>query len=150
MTAPVPMQPPQPPMLPQPTPPPSPFVDRVNESEPRVATVILKMTGKLMFDPRFAELKAKSPGWAALVEQKYQAAAQALQPPPVLPKGVSIQEKVDPSNVGEAEQNAIAGMRPPPQNHGDASPNTAQTPQGVNQPRTPSPHVSPKLPGPNG
>lgn len=100
---------PQPPILP---PLPNPFPDRPNDTEPQVALIYQKRLSKLFVDPKFMELKSKFPEWATLPEAMYMRVTQALQPPPVLPKGVMIQDKVSGGNIGAEEQAAMQGVQP--------------------------------------
>jgi len=61
---------------------PTPFPARPNDREPQIAKAIAKRLSKLMFDPQYSALVKKSPGWGTLVADKYNAAIQALTPPP--------------------------------------------------------------------
>jgi hypothetical protein len=90
----------------------NPFPPRANDGEPMVAMVYLQRLSKLLVDPAFDK---QPPPWQQTAIAAYQRAAIALQPPPVLPKGVNITEKADPSTVAAAEQGAISGMQKPGQ-----------------------------------
>ena len=127
------------PMMPQqpPVPPPSPFMPRANDQEPRIATLITKKFGVLMFEAEYAK---QPPEWRALVDQKYQAAVKALTPPPVLPKGVNIAMQGDASTIGAEEQAAM---------HPDQQPPVAQqNGSGVMQPGHPTAPQMPSFHGP--
>ena len=86
----------QPPPVPPQAPPfasklPTPFPARPNVREPQIAKAIAKRLSKLMFDPQYAALVLKSPGWGSLVATKYNAAIQALTPPPPMGQGPQAQ-----------------------------------------------------------
>ena len=100
---------PQPPVLP---PLPNPFPDRPNDTKPAVALIYQKRLSKLFVDPKFMELKTKFPEWATLPEAMYMKVTQALQPPPVLPKGVVISDKVSGGGIAQEEQAAMQGVQP--------------------------------------
>lgn len=102
--------PPAPPQTPPPPQPPvNPFQPKPNDTEPAVAMKWMKRLSRLMLDPAYDE---QPPQWQDLVNQKYMVAVQALQPPPQLPKGVTITAKGDPSSIGADEQAAIQGLKP--------------------------------------
>lgn len=95
--------PPQPPVLP---PLPNPFHDRPNDTEPQVALIYQKRLSKLFVDPKF---EAQPPEWQSLPIALYQKVTQALMPPPVVPRGVSIVDKVSGGDIGAEEAAAAAG-----------------------------------------
>jgi hypothetical protein len=98
-----------PPQLP---PLPNPFPPRPNDSEIIVATTYAKRLSKLFVDPQFSTFDA---GWQQTAIDCYQRAMQALTPPPVLPKGVTISAKEDaPEAIAAAEQAAATGKAPAP------------------------------------
>lgn len=101
--------PPQPPQAPPPAPPVNPFAPKPNDTEPAVAMKWMKRLSRLMLDPAY---DAQPPEWQALVNQKYQVAAQALQPPPQIPPNVKITAMGDASTIGAEEQAAIHGVQP--------------------------------------
>ena len=103
--APQPMQPPIPPS--------NPFPSRANDGEIAVATAYAKRLSKLFVDPQFETF---DPLWQQTAIDCYNRAMQALQPPPVLPKGVVIQAKAgDPASIAADEQAAATGKAPQPQ-----------------------------------
>ncbi len=111
MTAPIAPQAPAQPLQP-PVPPPNPFPPRPNDGEILVATTYAKRLSRLFVDPRFSDM---DPLWQQPAIDCYQRAMQALQPPPVIPKGVVIQDKVtDPASLAGAEQAAASGKAPQP------------------------------------
>ena len=72
------------PMTPAPVPPqlpplPSPFMDRPNDGEPKVAAEWVKQLSATMLSPRYSALKTESPAWAGLVDEKYGKAIQVVQ-----------------------------------------------------------------------
>ena len=141
MTSPMqPQQPQQPVMLQPPQPPPSPFIPKPNDAEPAKATVVMKRLSKLFEDPEFSK---QPPEWQQLPAMVYQAAVQALQPPPVLPHGVNINMKGDASTVGAEEQAALHPGQQQPQ-----QPVRAQNGEGVKQPSHPTAPQMPSMHGP--
>lgn len=106
------------PMMPQavpqpmqpPTPPSNPFPPRPNDAEILVATTYAKRLSKLFVDPQFSKF---DPLWQQTAIDCYNRAMQALQPPPVLPKGVVISAKAgDPATIAADEQAAATGKTP--------------------------------------
>lgn len=137
MTAP--MIPPQQPATPPPQPPvlpplPNPFHDRPNDTEPQVALIYQKRLSKLFVDPKF---EAQPPEWQSLPIALYQKVTQALMPPPVLPRGVVISDKVSGGSIAQEEQAAVQGVQPaqPGQPQQPARPPVAH----VGQPKTTAP-----------
>src|ERR1700730_10119870 len=103
------------PMMPQqplapPQPPPFPFMSKPNDGEPQKATIVMRRLSKLFEDPEYAK---QPPEWQGPLIADYSGAVQALQPPPVLPKGVMIQAKGDASTIGPEEQAAMHPTQPP-------------------------------------
>jgi hypothetical protein len=127
MTAPMMPQPQQ--QMQPPQPPPGPFAPMPNDADPRKAMVVQKALSKLFESPQYRKMP---PQWQQLPIAKYNAAVQALQPPPVLPKGVNITAKGDASTIG-AEENAAMHPNQPQQPQ-------AQGPAHVGQPQHPSNH----------
>ncbi len=121
----------QPPML---APLPSPFVPKPNDAEPAKAMVVMKRLSKLFEQPEFANFP---PEWQALPAQVYQAAAQALQPPPVLPKGVTITAKGDQTNIGQEEYAAMHPQAPAPQSQSQQQAKPMPQAHGPAQPQPP-------------
>jgi hypothetical protein len=112
--------PPQPPVLP---PLPNPFHDRPNDTEPAVALIYQKRLSKLFVDPKF---EAMPPEWQNLPIALYQKVTMALQPPPVVPRGVSIVDKVSGGDIGAEEAAAASGK--PAQAQQPARPPVPQRP----------------------
>ncbi len=116
-----PFQPPQ--MAPLPTP----FAPRPNDGELRVAKEYAGRLSELMVDPRYS---AQTPAWQSVVNDAYGRYMQALQPPPVLPKGVVIQAKAgDPSSIAADEQAAATGKAPEGQPTPPAQPTLPHSPR---------------------
>lgn len=128
MTAPMMPQAPQQPMQP-PVPPPSPFTPKPNDTDPRKAMVVQKKLSAMFEMPEWMKFP---PEWQALAVQAYQTAVQALQPPPVLPKGVNIDMKGDAASVGQEEFAALHPQQP-------QQPQAGQ-PAHVGSPQHPSTH----------
>jgi hypothetical protein len=103
-----------PPFQPPPmTPLPQPFMPRPNDSEIAVATIYAKRLSKLFVNPQFA---AQPSAWQQVAADAYGRYMQALQPPPVIPKGVVIQAKAgDAASLAADEAAAASGKAPPPQ-----------------------------------
>jgi hypothetical protein len=68
--------PPQPPQIPVPTPPWTPFEARANDQEPAIALKWMQRLSRGMMHPRYSAQPAE---WRAIYDQKYQSAVQAIQ-----------------------------------------------------------------------
>lgn len=121
---------PQPPVLP---PLPNPFPDRPNDVEPAVALIYQKRLSKLFVDPKFMTFP---PEWQSLPIAMYNKVTAALQPPPILPHGVSIVDKVAGRDIGAEEQAASQG-KPSPQPGQPQQPQRPQPAHVKQQPTAP-------------
>lgn len=126
------MVPPPPQLPPPPVAPWSPFAPRPNDGEPQVASIWANRLSQVISSVKFDQMP---PPWQNTLVMKYQAAMQAIQPPPQLPKGVTISAKGDPSTIAADEAQAIQGLTPQSIKQLGAQPAPPQPPQ--NAPQTP-------------